>query len=103
MVFKFKSIEFSRASYWLPLYLPLDFTLVSYSAYSSTLKMEAICSFETPVDFQRATRRYVPGDGALRISVPPAITKVIRILNTIAVSSAGEEISVTNDSAERNN
>jgi hypothetical protein len=33
------------------------FTLVYFSAYS-TLKMEAICSSETSVDFQRATRCY---------------------------------------------
>jgi hypothetical protein len=29
----------------------------SFSAYSSTLKMEAICSSRTSVNFQRATRR----------------------------------------------
>jgi hypothetical protein len=43
--------------------LPLAFTLVSFSAYSSTLKMEAICSSETSVDFQRNTQRYIPEDG----------------------------------------
>jgi hypothetical protein len=32
---------------------------------SSTLKMEAICSSETPVDTQRSTRRYIPKDGTL--------------------------------------
>jgi hypothetical protein len=31
----------------------------------STLKMEAIYSFETPVDTQRTTWRYIPEDGAL--------------------------------------
>jgi hypothetical protein len=36
------------------------FTLVSCSAYPSTLKMEAICSSETSVDFQLTTRRYMP-------------------------------------------
>jgi hypothetical protein len=36
----------------------LAFTLVSCSAYSSTQKMEAICSSEMSVDFQRTTRRY---------------------------------------------
>jgi hypothetical protein len=35
--------------------LPPDITLVSCSAYSSNLKMEAICSSETSVDFQRTT------------------------------------------------
>jgi hypothetical protein len=33
--------------------LPLAFTRVSCLVYSSTLKMEAICSHETLVDFQR--------------------------------------------------
>jgi hypothetical protein len=41
------------------------FTLVSCSAYSSTLKMEAMCSSETSVDFQRTTRRYIPEDSTL--------------------------------------
>jgi hypothetical protein len=40
--------------------LPFAFTLVSCSAYSSTLKMEATCSSKTSVDFQRNTRRYIP-------------------------------------------
>jgi hypothetical protein len=34
------------------------FTLMSCSAYSSTLKMEAKCSSETSVDSQQITRRY---------------------------------------------
>jgi hypothetical protein len=31
-------------------------------AYSSTLKIEAACSSEMSVEFQRTTRRYVPGE-----------------------------------------
>jgi hypothetical protein len=42
--------------------LPPAFTLVSCSAYSSTLKMEVPCSSETSVDFQWSTRRYFPED-----------------------------------------
>jgi hypothetical protein len=42
------------------------FMLVSCSAYSQTLKMEATCSSGTSVDFQRSTRRYIPGDGTHR-------------------------------------
>jgi hypothetical protein len=34
------------------------FMLVSYLAYSSTLKMEMTCSSETSIDFQRSTLRY---------------------------------------------
>jgi hypothetical protein len=41
------------------------FTLVSCSANSSTLKMEAIRSSETSVDFQQTTRRYIPEDSTL--------------------------------------
>jgi hypothetical protein len=37
--------------------------LVSCLAYSSTLKMEATCSSETSVYFQRTTGRYIPEDG----------------------------------------
>jgi hypothetical protein len=46
--------------------LPPVFTLVSCSAYSSTLKMEVICSSETLVDFLRTTRRYIPEDSSLQ-------------------------------------
>jgi hypothetical protein len=37
-----------------------DFALVSYMAYSSTLKMEAKYSSETSVDFQQTTQCYIP-------------------------------------------
>jgi hypothetical protein len=40
------------------------FRLASRSAYSA-LKMEAICSTETLVDFQQTTRRYISEDSAL--------------------------------------
>jgi hypothetical protein len=46
--------------------LPPAFTLVSCSAYSSTLKMEAICSSETSVDIQQPTWRYIPEDSTLQ-------------------------------------
>jgi hypothetical protein len=49
--------------------LPPAFTLVSCLAYSSTLKMEAKCSSETSVDFQRTTRHYIPEDRTLQICV----------------------------------
>jgi hypothetical protein len=42
-----------------------DFTLVSCSAYSSTLKMEAICTSETSVDIQQTTGRYIPQGSTL--------------------------------------
>jgi hypothetical protein len=39
--------------------LAASFMLVSCLAYSSTLKMEAICSSKTSADFHRTTRRYI--------------------------------------------
>jgi hypothetical protein len=48
-------------------YIASAFTQVSCLAYS-TMKMEAICSSETSVDFQRTTRRYIPEDSTLHIA-----------------------------------
>jgi hypothetical protein len=42
------------------------FMLVSCSAYSSTLKMEAICSSEMSVAFQQATWHYILEDRTLQ-------------------------------------
>jgi hypothetical protein len=55
------------------LFLPPAFTPVSCSSYSSTLKMEVICSSKTSVDFQRITRRYIPGDRTLYIQLYTSI------------------------------
>jgi hypothetical protein len=38
------------------------FTLISSLVYSSTLMMVVACFSETPVDFQQATRLYIPED-----------------------------------------
>jgi hypothetical protein len=43
------------------------YMLVSCLAYSSTLKNYLICSFETAVDIQRTTWRYIPEDRTLHI------------------------------------
>jgi hypothetical protein len=43
------------------------FAQVSCSAYSSTLKLEATCSSETSVDFQRTKRRYIQDDRTLQM------------------------------------
>jgi hypothetical protein len=48
--------------------LPPAFTLISYLAYFSLLKMDAIFSSETSVDFQRNTRHYIPKDRTIRYS-----------------------------------
>jgi hypothetical protein len=46
-------------------YLPSDFMLASFSAYFSTPKMDAIYSFDTSVEFQHTTKRYVPEDSTI--------------------------------------
>jgi hypothetical protein len=45
--------------------LATGFMLVSCLAYSSTLKMEAVCSSETSADFQRTTLNHIPVDKIL--------------------------------------
>jgi hypothetical protein len=47
--------------------LPIAFALISCWLIFSTVKMEAICSSETSVGFQRTTRRYIPDDITIRI------------------------------------
>jgi hypothetical protein len=42
--------------------LVICFMLVSFLVYPSTLKMKAMCSSETSVDFQRTIGRYIPND-----------------------------------------
>jgi hypothetical protein len=58
-----------RARNQSELSLPPAFTLVSCSAYSSTLKIEAICSSQTSVYFQQMTRRYIPEYSTLQLSM----------------------------------
>jgi hypothetical protein len=59
--------------------LATRFTLLSCLAYSSTLQMEAVCSSETSVDFQRTTRRYIPEDRTLHpyTALPPSLPTAI--------------------------
>jgi hypothetical protein len=47
---------------------PPAFSLVSYLAYSSTLKTEATCSSEAPSDFQRNIQPYIPEDRTLQVT-----------------------------------
>jgi hypothetical protein len=60
-----KNVSTHIRSHFQPECLPPAFTLLSCSVYSSTLKMVAICSSETSVDFQRTKRRYVSDDRTL--------------------------------------
>jgi hypothetical protein len=61
---------FSSVSDWVSrlcwIWFPPALTLVSCSTYYSTLKMEAMCSSETSVDFQRTTRCSIPDDSTLQ-------------------------------------
>jgi hypothetical protein len=58
------------------------FTLVSWLPYSSTLKMEAICSSETSVDSEWTTQRYIPEDSPL--SSPVFVNKTL-IISYLAI------------------
>jgi hypothetical protein len=60
-------------------YLPLA---VSCLDYSSTLKKEATCYYETSGDFQRTTRRYIAEDRNLNGSSPQSI-----LLRPFSISS----------------
>jgi hypothetical protein len=40
--------------------------VASCLVYSSTVKVEAICSFETSINFQRTAQRYIPEDRTIR-------------------------------------
>jgi hypothetical protein len=63
-VVRWKSTDVSE-EHIADLCLPPAFTLVSCSAYSSTLKMEVICSSKTLADFQWTTGYYSPEDSIL--------------------------------------
>jgi hypothetical protein len=56
--------------------LPSAFKLVPCLAYSSTLKMEATCSSEILVGFQRTTQHYIPVGRTLRSKLLLTVTSV---------------------------
>jgi hypothetical protein len=60
------SEEHIASIFRVELCFPPAFKLVSCSAYTSTLKMEAICSSETLVNIYWTTRRYIPEDYTLQ-------------------------------------
>jgi hypothetical protein len=59
------------------------FALVSFFAYSCTLKMEATCSSETSVDFQRSTWRYIPEDRTLQQTPVILLAKINRCCQVV--------------------
>jgi hypothetical protein len=74
------------------LFATLTFTLVSCSTDFSTLKIDAKCSFETTVDFQRTTRRCI--DRALHTATYFILTY---ILKTILVLSTHLRLGLPSD------
>jgi hypothetical protein len=56
-----KDLRISQRWFQWRVLLPTFFPVVSYLAYSSTMKIETICSSEMSVNFERTTRRYIPG------------------------------------------
>jgi hypothetical protein len=67
------------------------FMLVSYLAYSSSLKMETTCSSETSDDFQRTTQPYIPEDKAIHEYTPtyshiPSQKPLERLKRTLVLS-----------------
>jgi hypothetical protein len=62
-------LQDQRVSQVRELNLVSCFFLVSFLAYSSTLKREALSCFETSIDFHRNTQRYVPVIVLLRFRV----------------------------------
>jgi hypothetical protein len=80
--------------FWdVTLCLPPDLMLVSYLAYSSTLKMEGTCSSETSVGFQRTTWRDIPEDRALQNNSVSILTKLCagRPRNWNSIPGRGKE------------
>jgi hypothetical protein len=66
VAFEILTAAFMKASIFC---LPPAFTVVSCSAYSSTLKMETICSSELSVEFQRTTSPYMLEDRTLTFQI----------------------------------
>jgi hypothetical protein len=86
--------------------LPPTFTLVSILAYSYNLKIEAIRSSETSVDFQRTTRRYIPEYSTLHnhrcenLKSYILLFLVSGVQNSIVVTflcSSGSSVSIVNN------
>jgi hypothetical protein len=64
----YHKIEYQKADVVISLlnaHFAACFMIISCLAYSSTLKMEAVCSSETSVDLHWTTRRYIPKDTTL--------------------------------------
>jgi hypothetical protein len=76
--------------------LPPTFKLASCSAYSSILKMEAVCSLETSADFQRTKRRYMPEDAIVTLLGNESENKpaIHARNNRTGVASGGSHISI---------
>jgi hypothetical protein len=72
--------------------------LVPCLAYSSTPKIELICSSETSVDFHRTTRRYIPDDRTIYLRSPRPMKPLNKLIIIINRRETGEEQRVLNTS-----
>jgi hypothetical protein len=78
----FTAVVMKRTISWdIALCFPPALTLVSPSAYSSALKMEKLCSYETSADFRRTAWRYIPQYSTLRRNMPSGFINVGGFLN----------------------
>jgi hypothetical protein len=55
--------------------------LVSSLVYYSALKIEAICSSETSVDFYKTAWRYIPGDRILKYADFVVLKLILRVVS----------------------
>jgi hypothetical protein len=73
--------------------LVASFMRVSRLVYSSTLKMEVVCSFETSIDFHRTAQPYILEDRNF-------MTTAVRTSNP-ALSLLSEQVSAVSDLTAR--
>jgi hypothetical protein len=77
----------------LALLLPACFMLVSCLAYSSTLKMEVVCSSEMSVDFHQTLQCYTPEDGAAHSHCCENFISNIFIMFNVILSTSNNIVS----------
>jgi hypothetical protein len=81
---------------WLLYYIVYNYDELTLNVglpYSSTLKMEGICFFETSVKFRRTTRRYIPEykifEYKILLPLPVTVAQRSKACTAIARSEAG--------------
>jgi hypothetical protein len=77
------------------------FPLVSCSAYSSTLKMDAKYSSEKSVVFQRTTLRYIPEDSTLHNHRCESL-KSCKTIAVVSTATSAKTITTTTTATAKN-